>query len=186
MPKSHPATQTGQISLLLAIVSDSIGMSSTSTSNAINGLGASTTIKKRSAANAEAGPSNLKRPRTDLTLDDLYDSGNDKVSKNHAELGDSQGYLVVDIAEKAHDVADAEWFRRVEVKARLEVFKLKLEGKAQSGPAVIQYVLSYISQLSFSLIAYKIASQSGTSMKIPWYGWPSSLCSNAPLYLPVN
>lgn len=126
------------------IFSDSARMNSTSANTAANGFIASSAVpprQKRSlnTSNAEAGPSNSKRPRTTSTFDGLYDS--DGVSNEHAKPEESRGYLVVDIVERAHDVPEAEWYRRVEVRARSEVFKLQLTGKAQSGPAVIQCVL---------------------------------------------
>lgn len=137
-------------------------MSSTSTKNAANGLITTTAVSSREKrplnnTNAEAGPSNLKRPRTDSTLDDLY--GDNGTPSNQPERGELKGYLVVDIVERAQDVSEAEWFRRVEVKARLEVFKLQLAGKAQSGPAVIQCV-SWSAQYSFIISDFIFGSKS--------------------------
>lgn len=114
-------------------------MSSKSISTASNGLVSSSIIATRQKrpstdSNTEAGPS--KRLRSAVDFDELYD---DEATDNQDE-GSSRGYLVVDVVARENEMSEEEWFRQVEVKARLEVFKLQLKGRAQSGPAIIKCV----------------------------------------------
>lgn len=76
---------------------------------------------------------------------------------------------MVDLTDREDGTSEKEWFRKVEIRARFAVFQLQLEGKSQTGPAVIKWVFLVLNRYFNLYLLALHYSKDGKSLNIPWY-----------------